>query len=167
MNCEEIKKYRNQKGFGILQPVSNKGESSDSFLFCIESGRKTPSLSVDFMKNRAFDFGTGKSYDVISIVQAINKCSVSDALKYLERLDFSQDKTEEKETQGTKTYEISEMREIIHPALVRYLKERKVYEQRYLVKEIHFRLKSKNYFAVGFTNDSRGLKSEISTLKSA
>ena len=56
------------------------------------------------MRNRAFDFGTGKSYDVISIVQAINKCSVSDALKYLERLDFSQDKTEEKEKeiQGAK-----------------------------------------------------------------
>jgi hypothetical protein len=94
---------------------------------------------------------------------------VSDALKYLERLDFTQCKIEEKEkeTQGTRTYEISKMREIIHPALVRYLKERKVYEQKHLVKEIHFRLKSKNYFAVGFTNDSGGLKSEISTLKSA
>ncbi|AIL45266.1 DNA primase, partial [Elizabethkingia anophelis] len=137
MNCEEIKKNigikRVLESFNLFPTKENL---RTAFYFALDREEKTPSLSVDFMKNRAFDFGIGKSYDVISIVQAINKCSVSDALKYLERLDFSQDKTEEKEkeTQGTKTYEISEMREIIHPALVRYLKERKVYEQRYLCR---------------------------------
>ena len=161
MNCEEIKKNigikRVLESFNLFPTKENL---RTAFYFALNREEKTPSLSVDFMKNRAFDFGTGKSYDVISIVQAINKCSVSDALKYLERLDFTQCKIEEKEkeTQGTRTYEISKMREIIHPALVRYLKERKVYEQKHLVKEIHFRLKSKNYFAVGFTNDSGGVE---------
>lgn len=159
MNCEEIKKNigikRVLESFNLFPTKENL---RTAFYFALDREEKTPSLSVDFMKNRAFDYGTGKSYDVISIVQAINKCSVSDALKYLERLDFSQDKIEEKENQGAKTYKISKMQEIIHPALVRYLKERKVYEQRHLVKEIHFRLKSKNYFAVGFPNDSGGVE---------
>jgi hypothetical protein len=61
MNCEEIKKNRNQNGFGILQFVSDKRKPSNSFYFALDREEKTPSLSVDFMKNRAFDFGTGKA----------------------------------------------------------------------------------------------------------
>ncbi|MDC8102712.1 MULTISPECIES: toprim domain-containing protein [Chryseobacterium] len=161
MNCEEIK-----KNIGIrtvlesfnLFPV--KENLRTAFYFALDREEKIPSLSVDFIKNKAFDFGTGRSYDVISIVQAINKCSISDALKYLGKLDFSYERTEKNSKEGwqTRPYEISKTHEITHPALVRYLKERKVYEQSHLVKEIHFRLKLKNYFAVGFFNDSGGIE---------
>ncbi|REC60528.1 DNA primase [Chryseobacterium pennae] len=161
MNCEEIK-----KNIGIrtvlesfnLFPV--KENLRTAFYFALDREEKIPSLSVDFIKNKAFDFGTGRSYDVISIVQTINKCSISDALKYLGKLDFSHERTEKNSKEGwqTRSYEVSKIHEITHPALVRYLKERKVYEQSHLVKEIHFRLKLKNYFAVGFLNDSGGME---------
>lgn len=161
MNCEEIK-----KNIGIREVLESfnvfpvKENLRTAFYFALDREEKTPSLSVDFVKNKAFDFGTGKSYDVISIVQAINKCSVSDALKYLEKLDFSHERIEENSKEGwrAQTYEVLNIHDIAHPALVRYLKERKVYEQSHLVKEIHFRLKLKNYFAVGFLNDSGGME---------
>lgn len=161
MNCEKIKqKVRIRTVLESFNLFPAKENLRTAFYFALDREEKKTSLSVDFIKNKAFDFGTGKSYDVISIVQTINKCSVSDALKYLEKLDFSHERIEKNSKEGwqTRTYEVSQIQEITHPALVRYLKERKVYEQRHLVKEIHFRLKWKNYFGIGFLNDSGGVE---------
>ncbi|WP_346728083.1 toprim domain-containing protein [Chryseobacterium arthrosphaerae] len=111
------------------------------------------------MKNKAFDFGTGKSYDVISIVQQMNRCSVSDALKYLEKFDFSiQENLEIEEIDQSKNYQILKVSEIKHPALIQYLKFRKVLEQRNLIKEIYYELNGKKYFGIGFFNNSGGVE---------
>ena len=61
-------------------------------------------------------------------------------------------------SESDKNYEILEVKEIEHPALIQYLKSRKVYEQRYLVKEIHYRINGKNCFGIGFYNNSGGVE---------
>ena len=48
--------------------------------------------------------------------------------------------------------------EIKHPALIEYLKFRKVYEQKDLVKEIEYKLNGKKYFGIGFFNNSGGVE---------
>ncbi|MCD0456314.1 toprim domain-containing protein [Chryseobacterium sp. LC2016-27] len=114
-------------------------------------------MSVDFLKNKAFDFGTGKSYDVISIVQQMHKCSVSDALNHLKKFDLSvSEKKPVEEIDNDKSYDIIQVDHVRHPALIQYLKSRKVYEQRNLVKEIYYRLDGKKFFGIGFLNDSGG-----------
>ncbi|WP_316931915.1 toprim domain-containing protein [Chryseobacterium vrystaatense] len=123
-------------------------------------------MSVDFVKNKAFDFGTGKSYDVISIVQQMNQCSVSDALKYLDKFDFSvQNNTQIEESVQIKNYQIIKVNEIQHPALIQYLKSRKVCEQKDLVKEIEYMLNGKKYFGIGFFNNSGGVEIRNKYLK--
>ena len=140
-----------------LFPAKDNGKTG--FYFALDREEKIPSLSVDFVKNKAFDFGTGKSYDVISIVQQINQCSVSEALKYLEKFGFSvQKEFQNKETKQQKEYKILKVREIQHPALIQYLKSRKVYEQNDLVKEIEYELNGRKYFGVGFFNNSGGVE---------
>lgn len=160
MNCEKIKKnisIRTVLESFNLFPV--KENQKTAFYFALDREEKIPSLSVDFMKNKAFDFGTGKSYDVISIVQQMNQCSVSEALKYLEKFEFSiQRESQNEETEEGKKYEILKVAEIQHPALIQYLKLRKVYKQRDLVKEIYYELNRKKYFGIGFFNDSRGVE---------
>jgi hypothetical protein len=52
--------------------------------------------------------------------------------------------------QATKSNQILKIKEIQHPALIQYLKSRKVYEQKDLVKEIDYELKGKKYFGIGF-----------------
>ncbi len=90
MNCETIK-----QNVGIRTVLESFGHfpvkenHKTGFYFALDREEKIPSLSVDFIKNKAFDFGTGKSYDVISIVQQMNQCSVSEALKYLSTFEFS------------------------------------------------------------------------------
>ena len=160
MNCEEVKEKINIRtvleSFN-LSPV--KENRKTAFYFALDREEKVPSLSVDFVKNKAFDFGTGKSYDVISIVQQMNQCSVSEALKYLEKFVFSvQKKFQNEEAKLQKEYKILNVREIQHPALIQYLKSRKVYEQKELVKEIEYEVKGKKYFGIGFFDNSEGVE---------
>ena len=160
MNCEEVKEKINIRtvleSFHLFPVKENRKKA---FYFALDREEKIPSLSVDFVKNKAFDFGTGKSYDVISIVQQMNQCSVSEALKYLEKFDFSiHNEFQNEGTKQYKEYKILNVREIQHPALVQYLKSRKVYEQKELVKEIEYELNGKKYFGVGFFNNSGGVE---------
>ena len=160
MNCEEAKEKISIRM--VLESVNLfpvKENRKTAFYFALDREEKIPSLSVDFVKNKAFDFGTGKSYDVISIVQQMNQCSVSEALKYLETFDFSiHNEFQNEGTKQYKEYKILNVREIQHPALVQYLKSRKVYEQKELVKEIEYELNGKKYFGVGFFNNSGGVE---------
>ena len=160
MNCEEVKEKISIRtvleSFNLFPVKENR---KTAFYFALDREEKIPSLSVDFVKNKAFDFGTGKSYDVISIVQQMNQCSVSEALKYLETFDFSiHNEFQNEGTKQYKEYKILNVREIQHPALVQYLKFRKVYEQKELVKEIEYELNGKKYFGVGFFNNSGGVE---------
>ena len=160
MNCEEIKEKISIRmvleSFNLFPVKENR---NTAFYFALDREEKIPSLSVDFAKNKAFDFGTGKSYDVISIVQQMNLCSISEALRYLEKFDFSNyNKLQSEETLHEKKYKILKVREIQHPALIQYLKSRKVYEQKDLVKEIEYELNGKKYFGIGFFNNSGGIE---------
>ncbi|AZA66453.1 DNA primase [Chryseobacterium carnipullorum] len=137
-----------------------KENSKTAFYFALDREEKVPSLSVDFAKNKAFDFGTGKIYDVISIVQQVKKCAVPEALQYLKTLDFSECilKLKPEKTSLAISYEITKISDIEHPALVEYLHDRKVTGQNHLVKEVHYRLKRKTFFGIGFKNDSGGFE---------
>lgn len=158
MNCKKIKDKINIRtvleSFNLF-PV--KENSKTAFYFALDREEKVPSFCVDVAKNKAFDFGTGKNYDIISIVQFKHKCSVSEALDYLTNLDFSEQNLIQ-EPNDSKYYEIIQVKEIQHPALIQYLKSRKIFEQRDLVKEIHYQLHGKKYFGIGFFNNSGGVE---------
>ncbi|MFY7814943.1 MAG: toprim domain-containing protein [Chryseobacterium taeanense] len=160
MNCKKIKQSVGIRtvleSFGLIPVKENR---KTAFYFALDREEKIPSLSVDFIKNTAFDFGTGKSYDVISIVQQIKKCSVSDALKYLSTFDFSANVEHlTEETPSEVFYRILKIKEIRHPALLQYLKSRKVLEQKHLVKEIDYEFCGRKYFGIGFENNSGGFE---------
>ena len=166
MNCEQIKKKISIRS--VLESFDlypEKQNSKTAFYFAIDREEKKPSLCADFVKNKAFDFGTGKSYDVVSIVQQINQCSVSEALEYLKNFDIPVNFLKIQRRESDKNYEILEVKEIEHPALVQYLKVRKVYEQRHLVKEIHYQMNGTNYFGIGFFNNSGGVEIRNKYLK--
>ena len=159
MNCEQIKDkvgIREVLESFSLFPV--KDNQRAAFYFALDRKESTPSLSVDFIKNKAFDFGTGKSYDVVSIVQQMNQCSVSEALFYLQKFSFSFQKKNEFDARQEKDYQIIKVQDIQHLALIQYLKSRKVFEQRDLVKEIHYILNGNKFFGIGFYNNAGGLE---------
>ncbi|WP_343658815.1 toprim domain-containing protein [Chryseobacterium sp.] len=160
MNCEKIK--QNVSIRSVLESLSLfpvKENHRTAFYFALGREEKIPSFCVDFIRNTAFDFGTGKSYDVISIVQQIKKCSVAEALKYLASFNFTVNiERFAKEIQPETSYRILKIEEVRHPALIQYLDSRKVSEQKKCVREVHYELNGRKYFGIGFKNDSDGFE---------
>lgn len=160
MNCEKIK--QNVSIRSVLESFSLfpvKENRRTAFYFALDREEKVPSLCVDFIKNIAFDFGTGTSYDVISVVQQIKKSSVSEALKYLSSFNFPVNiERFAEEIQPETSYRILKVEEVRHPALIQYLDSRKVSEQKKWVSEVHYELDGRKYFGIGFKNDSDGFE---------
>lgn len=134
--------------------------------YALNRFEKTPSLSIELKKNKAIDYGTGKVYDAVSLIQEIHNCSVSDALKIISEKNFSSFQKQEKFENKTnfeeeKNYRILKVEdEITHPTLIQYLQKRKVLEHKKLLKEIHYEVKNKEeiwkkYFSVGFPNQHK------------
>lgn len=160
MNCKNIKQKIGIRA--VLESFNHfpvKENKKTAFYFALDREEKIPSLSVDFVKNQAFDFGTGSSYDVISIVQQIKKCSVSDALRYLSQFaGLSENSSLKTPTIKGENYRITKVQEVRHAALLDYLEYRKVFEQKDLVKEIHYEIGEKQGFGIGFENQSGGFE---------
>ena len=158
MNCAQANKIPIRLILESFSLFPSKENPKTAFYFALDRVEKTPSLSVDFVTNKSFDFGTGRNYDVVSTVQTLKKCSVSEALKYLEQFSFSLQSQEiltiQKLENLSKSYGITEVKEIQHPALLEYLKDRKVERQIAFLNEVHYKMYDKNYFGIGFKNVS-------------
>ena len=157
MNCKQantqISIRRVLESFSLFP---SKDNSKAAFYFAFDREEKTPSLFVNFINNVAFDFGTGKKYDVVSLVQGIKQCSVSQALEYLSQFDFSFQQQICNITKNESKYEILSISEVKHNALIQYLKERRIENNIHLLKEIHYKISNKEYFGIGFKNDANG-----------
>ena len=157
MNCKQANTQISIRN--VLESFSlfpSKDNSKTAFYFAFDREEKTPSLFVNFVKNIAFDFGTGKKYDIVSLVQGIKLCSVSEALEYLSQFDFSFNEQICNITKDESRYEILSISEVKHNALIQYLKERRIENNIHLLKEIHYKISDKKYFGIGFKNDANG-----------
>lgn len=157
MNCKQANTQISIRN--VLESFSlfpSKDNSKVAFYFAFDREEKIPSLFVNFIKNVAFDFGTGKKYDVVSLVQGIKQCSVSQALEYLSQFDFSFQQQICNITKNESKYEILSISEVKHNALIQYLKERRIENNIHLLKEIHYKISNKKYFGISFKNDANG-----------
>ena len=157
MNCKQANTQISIRN--VLESFSlfpSKDNSKTAFYFAFDREEKTPSLFVNFVKNIAFDFGTGKKYDIVSLVQGIKQCSVSQALEYLSQFNFSFKEQMYNITRDGSKYEILSISEVKHYALIQYLKERRIENNIHLLKEIHYKISNKKYFGIGFKNDANG-----------
>ena len=157
MNCKQANTQISIRN--VLESFSlfpSKDNSKTAFYFAFDREEKTPSLFVNFVKNIAFDFGTGKKYDIVSLVQGIKQCSVSQALEYLSQFNFSSKEQMYNITRDGSKYEILSISEVKHYALIQYLKERRIENNIHLLKEIHYKISNKKYFGIGFKNDANG-----------
>ncbi len=86
--------------------------------------------------------------------------SVNEVLEWAEKQNFSSFQPQNFQNQNLEklrqNYEILEIKNVQHSALLEYLNERKVANQTAFLKEIHYRMNDKNYFGIGFKNDSGG-----------
>jgi Toprim-like len=120
---------------------------------------KTASFKVN--ENRWYCYSSGFGGYALDLIIKLNNCSVSEALQFLESNSFSFQKqifetTNEKENIDYNLKIIP----VQHLALIEYLKSRGItkYKNVNSLKEIHYSIKEKKYFALGFRNNSGGFE---------
>ena len=119
------------------------------------------SFKVNTELNRWFDFGLGKGGNIIALAQELYR---SDHIPYL--LDKIAGQTPHirpvsfsfHQQPSEPSFQRLEIRELAHPALLRYLQERRINIElaKSECKELHFVHNGKSYFAIGFPNVTGG-----------
>lgn len=156
MNCKQANSIPIRQVLAHFSLFPSKENTHAGFYYALDRKEKTPSLHVDFSRNTAFDFGTGRKYDVVNIVQMIRRCSMSDALDFLSGFEFPAIPVKRSGREARDDYTITTVKPVGHPSLVAYLKARKLDPVSCLLSEVHYRSGSKTYFGVGFQNDTGG-----------
>jgi hypothetical protein len=143
------------------EPIkSNENESWYLSPFRVE---KTASFKLNRTLNRFFDHGEQKGGNTIDFVIFKFGFNVSEALSYLEKFDsfFSfQKQIFETPVILESNIQIEKVIEIQHLALIQYLRSRKIlnFQNESVLKEVHYSINNKKYFAIGFENRSGGFE---------
>jgi DNA primase len=128
---------------------------------------KTPSFFVNEKKNTFYDYSSGEKGDVIRLYCLMNnltgKDSFTTACENLKNMKFSYyfeaDEYIKKSKQNfPENYEITEVRSLSNSKLIEYLGVRGISLKNAanFVKELHYTINHRNYFALGFPNNSGG-----------
>ncbi|OXA74011.1 hypothetical protein B0A67_01275 [Flavobacterium aquidurense] len=148
------------ENLGCMPTKSNENESWYLSPFRIE---KTASFKLNRTLNRFFDHGEQKGGNAIDFVIFKFGFSVSEALSYLEKFDsfFSfQKQVFESPVNVESNIKIEKVIEVQHLALIQYLRSRKIlkFHNENNLKEVHYTINDKKYFAIGFENRSGGFE---------
>ena len=159
MNLQEIKSipivaYLRKLG---ISPVS---ETDYRTMYLAPYRKDTnPSLKVDKVKNLWIDYAIGKGGSIIDLVMQLKKCDFKTALDILAKddvLSFSFHRNQS--TESVTNIEVKKVKALENKALLQYLDERCIdldIAKQYC-KEIYYTINTKQYFAIGFQNQSLG-----------
>jgi len=125
----------------------------------------TPSFSVNPAKNLWYDHGIGKGGSIIDLCMEMHNFSKNQAIAFLDEKVIDNAETYQNSFFASQNSEnsnaemtISNVLSLEHPALIQFLESRKINTNiaNFFCREIHFQVKRKNYFAIGFKNDLDG-----------
>lgn len=134
---------------------------------------KTASFKVNTKINAWMDFGEGTGGNLIDLGIRMHNCSVEE---FLERLNngnhdfsFHQQTSQKADLQPENSVIITGVRTLSHPALIAYLKSRRIDPTiaASYCKEVDFTIGGKPYFAIGFANRSGGYELRNNWFKGA
>ena len=162
MNTTQAREIAIEKVLQNLGCEPTKNNETESWYLSPFRIEKSASFKLNKKLNRWFDHGEQKGGNVIDFVIAKFGFNVTEALDYLKQfadfISFHQQVFEA--TEEEKVDHIEKIIPIQHLALIQYLKSRGItnYQKVNCLKEIHYSIKDKKYFALGFRNKSGGFE---------
>ena len=181
MNCKQFNTIKLEEVLQILGHLPTKQNEKEAWFLNPFANENHASFKLDKRNNIWYLHSEGIGGNNIDFMMKYLKASVKEVLEWAEKQNFSsfhqQKDYHKKEELPTNNYTIIELKDIQHPALLEYLKFRKVENQTAFLKEIHYQMNDKNYFGIGFKNDSGGYeirnkyakiclgKKDVSTIK--
>ena len=161
MNCSQFNKISLEEILQNLGHFPKKQNEKEAWYLNPFASENHASFKINKNLNYWHLFSEGIGGNNIDFIKKYLNASISEVLKWAENQNFSSFQNQksfskQKFENLPKTYEIFEVKEIQHPALIQYLKSRKVENQKHLIHEFHYQMNNKNYFGIGFKNDSGG-----------
>ncbi|MDN3606719.1 toprim domain-containing protein [Kaistella yonginensis] len=159
MNCTQFNKISVEEVLQSLGHFPTKQNEKEAWFINPFSKEIDASFKINKNLNYWYLFSEGIGGNNINFMKRYLNASISEVLNWAENQNFSsfhQQSGNYKLFNLSKTYKILEVKEIQHPALLQYLKSRKVENQKHLIQEIHYQMNDKKYFGIAFKNDSDG-----------
>lgn len=125
------------------------------------------SFKVDYRQNIWYDFGTNEGGSIIDLVMKLDNCTFHEAATRLENdiagnclssFSFHRDNTLDKRKHNEPAIAVLDIRPISHSKLIDWVNTRKIdlsLANLYCC-EVHYQVKDRMYFSVGFGNDNGG-----------
>ena len=121
----------------------------------------TPSFKVNTERNQWYDFGSGEYGDIIDLVCALHRCTISEAIRLLsgaKQVAHQEFSFGGERKISERKLEILSAQPLTNPYLLRYFAERGIslsIANRYC-SEIRYNNTNRTYYAIGFANDAGG-----------
>ena len=121
----------------------------------------TPSFKVNTERNQWYDFGSGEHGDIIDLVCALHRCTISEAIRLLsgaKQVAHQEFSFGGKRNFSERKLEILSAQPLSNPYLLRYLAARAIplpVASAYC-SEVLFQNMNRTYYAIGFANDALG-----------
>jgi DNA primase len=181
MNCNQFNSIKLEEVLVSLGHHPTKQNEKEAWYLNPFSTETQASFKLNKRSNVWYLHSEGIGGNNIDFMKKYLNASIKEVLAWAEQQNFSsfqhQSNSNPKQEALANNYTIIEVKDIQHPALLEYLKSRKVENQTTYLKEIHYQINDKNYFGIGFKNDSGGYeirnkyskiclgKKDVSTIK--
>ena len=160
MNCKQFNSIPLEEVLLSLGHLPTKQNEIEAWYLNPFANESQASFKINKSLNYWYLFSEGIGGTSTDFMKKYLNASVNEVLAWVEKQSFSsfqqQRISNQKAENLSKQYEIIEIKNVQHPSLLEYLRERKVGNQTQFLHEIHYRMKDKNYFGIGFKNDSGG-----------
>ncbi|WP_051585104.1 toprim domain-containing protein [Chryseobacterium sp. UNC8MFCol] len=160
MNCRQFNSIPLEEVLLSLGHLPTKQNEKEAWYLNPFASESQASFKLNKRQNVWYLHSEGIGGNNTDFMKKYLNASVKEILEWAEKQNFSsfhqQNISNHKVENLAKTYEVIEIKNVQHPALLEYLNERKVQSQTEFLKEIHYRMNDKNYFGIGFKNDSGG-----------
>jgi len=120
---------------------------------------RTASFKVNLAKNLWYDFGAGEGGSLVDLVMKLNNRDYADAIAQLASgPSFCSTSNCSPQDDEAGRIRIERVQPLTHPALLRYLVLRKITLRigKAFLKEAHYTVHGRKYFALAFANDKGG-----------
>ena len=121
----------------------------------------TPSFKVNTERNQWYDFGSGEHGDIIDLVCALHRCTISEAIRLLsgaKQVAHQEFSFGGKRKFSERKLEILSAQPLSNPNLLRYLTAHAIplTVANSYCSEVLFQNMKRTYYAIGFANDALG-----------
>ena len=162
MNSNQARQISIEKVLQKLNYLPSKTIGNDYWYLSPFRTEVTPSFKVNLKLNRWFDHGEQIGGNIIDFLVHKFGFSISEALEYLKPFEcnfsFQKQILDYPNPEKRQNNFINKTIPIQHIALVQYLESRQIknYKEVKQLREIHYTINDKDYFGIGFQNNSEG-----------